>query len=176
MIIGKKINLKNVERKNINQLREWRNNPELRRYFREHKLISEDDQVKWYENKVLSDPKQYNFEIHSKEEDKLIGHCGLYYIDWINRTAEFGIYIGDYSFRNGGYGADALRTLIKYGFEDLNLNRIWCEVFDNNLAIDIYKHIGFTFEGKLRQNYFNEGRYWDSHVLSMLAAEYEQIK
>ena len=65
MIIGKKINLKNVERKNINQLREWRNNPELRRYFREHKLISEDDQVKWYENKVLSDPKQYNFEIHS---------------------------------------------------------------------------------------------------------------
>lgn len=172
MLNGTKIQLKKVERKNINQLREWRNNPELRKYFREHRLINEDNQIKWYENKILSDSNQYNFEIHAKEKSVLIGHCGLYYIDWINRTAEFGIYIGDCDFRNGGYGSDALRTLIKYGFNDLNLNRIWCEVYSNNEALKIYEHIGFIHEGKLRENYFNEGKYYDSYILGMLRSDY----
>ena len=69
-----------------------------------------------------------------------------------------------------------MRTLIKYGFEDLNLNRIWCEVYSNNDAIDVYRHIGFKDEGILRQTYFNEGKYWDSHLMGMLREEYEQIK
>ena len=105
---------------------------------------------------------------------KLLGHCGLYYIDWIHRFGEFGIYIGDDDFRSGGYGSDALRTLIGYGFNDLNLNKIWCEVYDNNDALKVYEHIGFVYEGKMRQNYFNEGKYWDAHILSMLKEEYEK--
>ena len=102
----------------------------------------------------------------------MIGSCGLTYINWVYRTAEFSITIGNKSYRSGGFGSDTLRTLIKYGFEELNLNRIWCEVYSNNAAIDIYKHIGFVEEGILRQNYYNEGRYWDSHIMSMLREEY----
>ena len=89
-------------------------------------------------------------------------------------TGEFGIYIGDDDYRNGGFGSDALRTLIKYGFEDLNLNRIWCEVYDNNAALEVYKHIGFIYEGKMRENYYHEGQYWDSHILGMLKKEYNE--
>ena len=174
MISGKKIYLVPVERENIEQLRVWRNKPELRKYFREYKEISKDVQIKWYENRVLGDLKQVNFEIHDINSKKIIGHCGLYYIDWIHRHAEFGIYIGDDKFRSGGFGSDALRTLICYGFNDLNLNKIWCEVYDNNDALDAYKHIGFAHEGKMRQHYFNEGRYWDSHILSMLKGEYNE--
>ena len=128
MIIGKKIKLIKVERENIEQLRKWRNNPKLRKYFREHREINKENQIKWYENTVLNDSTSYNFEIRDKSLNKLIGHCGLHYINWIMRTGEFGIYIGDDDYRNGGFGSDALRTLIKYGFEDLNLNRIWCEL------------------------------------------------
>ena len=66
MVIGKKIILQKVERKNLERLREWRNNPELRKYFREHRLINSENQQKWYESKVLGDPNQYNFEIRNK--------------------------------------------------------------------------------------------------------------
>jgi len=171
---SKKVTLRSVEKHDLESLRSWRNDPSLRKYFREHKEITEANQKAWYETKVLKDPNQYNFSIYVNED--LIGHCGLYYIDWISRSAEFGIYIGDMCYRKGGYGSDSLRTLIKYGFEDLNLNKIWCEVYDNNESIHLYKYLGFVTEGTLRQNYFNEGRYWDSHVLSMLKEEYEKRK
>ena len=52
------------------------------------------------------------------------------------------------------------------------MNRIWCEVYSNNDALQIYKHLGFKEEGVLRQNYYSEGEYWDSHILSMLKEEY----
>lgn len=171
---SKKIDLKRVEKKDLEQLRLWRNEPDLRKYFREHKDITETDQLNWYESKVLNDPNQYNFSIFAK--DKLIGHCGLYYVDWINRSAEFGIYVGDRDYRNGGYGSESLRALVKFGFEDLNLNKIWCEVYSNNESIHVYKHLGFVYEGTLRDAYFNEGRYWDSHMLSLLRKEYEEHK
>ena len=49
----------------------------------------------------------------------------LYYINWISRTTEFGIYIGDMDYREGGYGSETLRTLIGYGFNDLNMKYIY---------------------------------------------------
>ena len=176
MIKGNKINLTSICPNNLEQLRNWRNKPELRKYFREYREISPDMQKRWYQEKVLNDTKQVNFEIHENTSNQLIGHCGLYYINWVHRHAEFGIYIGDSDYRSGGYGSDALRQLIRYGFEDLNLNRIWCEVYDNNAALEVYKHIGFVYEGKMRENYYNEGRYWDSHILAMLRSDYENSK
>ena len=173
MLSGKKITLSSVEEENLEQLRAWRNRPDLRKYFREYKEISRIMQVQWF-SKINNDLNQVNFEIHDKETSKLIGHCGLYYINWIHRHAEFGIYIGDDTFRKGGYGSDALRTLIKYGFNDLNLNKIWCEVYSNNDAIDTYRHIGFKKEGTLRQTYFSEGKFWDADILSMLKEEHTQ--
>ena len=171
MLRGKKISLASIKENNLEQLREWRNRPELRKYFREHKEISQVMQTTWF-NKINQDSNQVNFEICDKESNKLIGHCGLYYINWVHRHAEFGIYIGNDNFRNGGYGADSLRTLIKYGFEDLNLNKIWCEVYSNNKSLEVYRHLGFKDEGILREHYYNDGQYWDSHMLSLLKKEY----
>jgi len=175
MLSGKKITLVSVEENNLEQLRVWRNRPGLRKYFREHREISKIMQEKWFK-KINEDSEQVNFQIHDKETNKLIGHCGLYYINWIHRHAEFGIYIGDDNFRNGGWGSDALRTLINYGFDDLNLNRIWCEVYSNNTALEVYKHLGFKEEGVLRESYFNEGKYWNSHMLGILKKDYEEKK
>jgi UDP-4-amino-4,6-dideoxy-N-acetyl-beta-L-altrosamine N-acetyltransferase len=172
MLIGKKVTLKAVEEESLEQFRNWRNDPELRKYFREYREISKTMQKKWFDN-ICNDKNQVNFEIRTLDEDTLLGHCGLYYINWITRSGEFGIYIGNKQYRNGGNGSDALRTLIKYGFENLNLNKIWCEVYDNNPSIEVYKHIGFVFEGTMRQNYYSEGRYWDSHILSLLREEYK---
>lgn len=172
MISGSKVYLTAVNRSSIAQLQEWRNKPELRRYFREYREISDEMQKRWFEERVLTNRDQVDFEIHDAATGKLIGHCGLYYISWTNRTAEFTVYIGDMSFRSGGYGSDALRLLIAYGFNTLNLHRIWCEVYSNNSAINVYRHLGFKDEGVLRQHHYDEGRYWDSHMLGILRSEW----
>lgn len=172
MIEGKKVILESVDSTHLEQFRIWRNNPDLRKYFREYREISDEMQKKWFE-KITTDQNQVNFSIKDKKTKKLIGHCGLYYINWRSRHGEFGIYLGDNSFRGGGFGSDALRQLCRYGFDELNLNKIWCEVYSNNASLEMYRHIGFVDEGILRENYYCDGKYWDSFVLSMLKKEYE---
>ena len=173
MIEGKKVLLGPVDTTHLEQFRKWRNNPNLRKYFREYRERSDEMQRRWFE-KITTDKNQVNFSIREKSTGSLIGHCGLYYIDWRNRTAEFGIYLGNKNLRGKGYGSEALRQLCRYGFNELNLNRIWCEVYSNNKSLDMYRHIGFVDEGILRQNYYCEGKYLDSYILSMLESEYKE--
>lgn len=172
MIKGNKVYFTAVNRGSIPQLMEWRNTPELRKYFREYREISDAMQEAWYNSRVLNNDKQVDFEIHDLESGKLIGHCGLYYISWVNRTAELTIYIGDMNFRRGGYGKDTLNLLMDYAFKTLNLNRVWCEVFSNNAAVEVYRKIGFVDEGKLRQHHFENGEYLDCYVLGLLKDEW----
>ena len=89
MLNGKKVILTSVEEENLEQLRNWRNRPELRKYFREYREISKTMQKRWFE-KINNDPNQVNFEIRTLDNQLLIGHCGLYYINWIIKSAEFG--------------------------------------------------------------------------------------
>lgn len=174
MLTGEKVYLSSVEMSSIEKLREWRNTPALRRYFRECREISKDMQEKWYLERVRGNSNQVDFEIHGKENGLLVGHCGLYYINWMNRTAELTIYLGETSVRGLGYGKDALTLLMDYAFDTLNLNRVWCEVFDNNGAVEVYRKIGFKDEGVLRQHHFDEGRYMDCYVLGLLAHEWRE--
>lgn len=183
MIVGprKKSVLTPLRRESIETLRKWRNNPDLRRYFREFREISPEMQESWFNNRVTGNPNQFDFEIRAVagtdiqecERYPLIGHASLNYVSWTNRTAEFGIYIGDSMYRSDGYGSDALRALVEYGFKCLNLNRIWCEVFSNNDAVDIYRKLGFKDEGRLRSHHFEDGKYHDSLMLGLLREEWE---
>jgi RimJ/RimL family protein N-acetyltransferase len=183
MIVGpkRKSVLTPLRKSSIEQFRKWRNFPDLRKYFREFREISPEMQERWFEGRVTGNPNQFDFEIRAVvdgeiidcESFPLIGHASLNYVSWTNRTAEFGIYIGDLTYRSGGYGSDALRALISYGFQSLNLNRIWCEVFSNNDAIDIYRKLGFKDEGRMRSHHFEDGKYHDSLVLGLLREEWE---
>lgn len=172
MITGNKAYLTSLNKSSLSQLREWRNQPELRKYFREYREISDVMQENWYNTRVLNNNCQVDFEIHDKITNKLIGHCSLNYISWTNRTAELGIYIGDPDFRRGGYGFDALKLLMDYAFKTLNLNRVWCEVFANNGAINVYRKAGFVDEGLLRQHHYEDGEYLDCYMLGLLKDEW----
>ena len=68
---GNKVFLSAVEEESTEQLRSWRNDPELRKYFREYKEISKTMQKRWYENRVHGDDNQVNFEIHDLDSGKL---------------------------------------------------------------------------------------------------------
>ena len=174
MLKGKLIELVKPELKHMPLLSKWRNNPENRKFYREFEEKSIEDQIYWYHEIMNKDNTWYHFCIRPIGEAKIIGIVMLNHIHWVNKTGEFGITIGDKEFQGKGYGSDALLTLLLYGFFELNLNRIWCEVYSNNPAIDLYKKIGFQEEGRLRSHIFKQNKYYDSFLLGMLKSEFQK--
>ena len=101
-----------------------------------------------------------------------VGDCGFHIIDWRNRSAEFGIVIGEKRFWNQGYGTEAVNLLVRFGFQTLNLHRIMLRVDANNpRAIRAYEKAGFIHEGRLRDAEFKDGKYHDLLLMSILDHE-----
>jgi len=176
MIKGEKVYLTAINEDSLEQLREWRNSPKLKQYFREYREISDVSQKRWYENYVLNDCQQIHFEIHVNRTKKMVGYCCLTGINWINKTAEFSIYLGDSTSYGHGYGIDALNLLLNHAFNDVNLNKIWGEVFVNNPAINLFKKIGFLEEGLLKQHHYKNGEFRDSHIIGLLACDWQHSR
>ena len=112
------------------QARIWRNNREVFRWCRQYTGISPQAHSDWFE-KMQTDPTIKMFAIYLdhpgyQTEDVCLGVCGLTSIDRVNQKAEFSLYIAP-NHQKKGYGKKALYTLVKHGFEDHNLHRIWGE-------------------------------------------------
>jgi len=106
-------------------------------------------------------------------DDTLIGHISLHDIDHLNRTAFFGIVIGEAEQRGKGYGTEAVRLILSYGFNQLNLNNIMLSVHaDDYPAIACYKKIGFKDAGRRREWVFKNGKYVDTLYMDILAREF----
>lgn len=105
--------------------------------------------------------------------DRLIGNISLMEIDNISRRATVGLFIGDAENRGKGYGAEALRLLLGYGFQTLNLHNIMLHVHaDNAQAIACYKKVGFREFGRRREALFKKGAYIDVVHMDILATEF----
>lgn len=146
----------------------WRNDSRVYRWCRQYEPITQEHHEAYW-RKVESDPSTKMFGIFCDKES--VGVCGLTSIDWVNRRAEFSLYI-DPKRQGQGLGEEALRLLCSHGFYTLNLNMIWGEAFENNPAIHIFKKIGFKEEGRRREFYFRDGEYIDAILFSLLRGEY----
>jgi UDP-4-amino-4,6-dideoxy-N-acetyl-beta-L-altrosamine N-acetyltransferase len=175
MIKGKKIELHKPERDDMILLLEWRNNPDHRKYYREYRESTLEDQLNWYDNVMTKDDTWHHFIAKPIGVEKVIGVVFLNHIHPVYRTGEFGITLGDPNYRGKGFGKDMLLTILEYGFNELNLNRIWCEVYSNNESVHMYRKIGFKDEGVLRSHVYKNGEYIDSLILGMLKSEYNEI-
>lgn len=177
MIKGKLTGLRAVESGDLEQLKHWRNLPHFRRNFREVRELNNDNQQKWFQSLQNNSTRDYMFSIVDLKDDSLVGACGLLYINWIIRSADFSFYIGkDEAYIDGGGNAeDAVKLLLNYGFNNLNLHKIWMELyeFDNN-KIDFFKSkFNFKTDATLRDNCFEDGKYYNSYIISLLANEYK---
>lgn len=151
----------------------WRNDPVINKWCRQFTDISTVAHNKWL-SRIEEDPSIEMFGIYNSDEHCPVGVCGLTSINYINRTAEFSLYIAP-GWQRKGYGKEALETLLAHGFWAFNLNRIWGETFDGNPAADMFLDIGMKAEGVLRESYFREGRYINSTVYSILAREFNDL-
>jgi RimJ/RimL family protein N-acetyltransferase len=171
---GKSIVIKGLERENLPDRHSWLNNLEITKYFTNLGSfpLSETNLAKWYENLDNKKLQELHFSIFSGES-KHIGGAQLKSFDWKNRSAELGIFIGEKSEWGKGYGTEATDLLIHYGFNELNLHRIWLRVdMDNLAAIKCYQKTGFTKEGIFREEVYREGCFHNSIVMSILSCEY----
>ncbi|HWQ04018.1 MAG TPA: GNAT family protein [Longilinea sp.] len=175
MIIGQNIRLRAIERQDLPHFVEWLNDPEVRRNLLVNVPLSQAQEDGWFE-RVLSRPLEEQplaIEVNTPEGWQMVGNCGLFDLDWRNRSAEIGIFIGDKRFWNKGYGTEAMRLMAGYGFGSLNLYRIYLRVFETNpRGIHCYEKAGFIHEGRLRQAEFQDGKYIDLLVMSVLRSEW----
>lgn len=179
MIQGERVRLRACERQDLPLFVAWLNDAEVIRTLSVALPLSMTDEERWFENMSTSDPAEHIWVIEAMSEGawKPIGNCAMMQINWINRSGGLGIFIGEKTFWNRGYGTEAMRLLVKFGFESLNLNRIWLDVFESNpRAIRVYEKVGFTKEGCKRQEVFKDGQYHDLYFMSILRSEYEAQK
>lgn len=174
MLKGKHLSLFAVEKEDLQQLRDWRNNSNFRKHFREFRELNMRQQEVWFEKQVVADDSTLMFSIRSNEDNQLLGCCGLVYINWVHRHADLSLYIGweDAYIDEKGYAEESCKLLLNYGFNELSLNKVWTEIYEFDIKKKaLYDKLNFKQDGLLRQNYWYDGKWWDSRILSVLKSE-----
>lgn len=116
------------------------------------------------------------FMLHPTSDDKVIGFVALDGFDWAARSGWVGIGIGDEEYKGKGYGTEAMRLLLRYAFDGLNLNRLNLNVVSyNERAIRSYEQVGFRYEGTQREVICKEEQRWDIVDMGILRQDWELL-
>ena len=159
-IIGERIYLSPINSEDIEKFTQWLNDFETTDYI--GRSGSEEKA-----NDIIQ------FVIVTLEDDKMIGTISLNEINHLKRKATLGIFIGDKEYREKGYGAEAIRLILDYGFNYLNLNNIKLDLIEfNERAYACYKKCGFKEYGRRRKCEFINGKYYDVIGMDILAEEF----
>lgn len=173
-IIGDRIYLRPLEAEDADAFVPWVNDTEIRQYLGTTSPMNKLREQEFME-KLYKDDRGITLGIVLKEKDKLIGDVGLYDISMPNKHAELGILIGDRSCWSKGYGTEAMNLILGYGFDQLNLHRIYLFVLDfNPRAIRSYEKAGFTREVVARDHGYRNGAYCDDYFMSILEDEWRE--
>jgi RimJ/RimL family protein N-acetyltransferase len=173
MLTGRHTRLRAIEESDLPALLEWRNQPQLRRYFREYRELNATQQRAWFDSRVNNDPNTRMFAIEDASDGRLLGACGLCYVDWVNRNADFSIYLGaDGLYIDERLAPDAARVMIRYAFDELGLHRLWAEIYSFDLPkTGFFQTLGFQLDGRHRHTHWAEGDWHDSLFFSLLSTD-----
>jgi len=177
MIYGERIRLRAIKRADLPLFVDWLNDPEVIQGLMLYHPFSIEDEEAWFDEmrKKPLEERPLVIEILTEEGWEAIGNCGIFKINWRIRQTEFGIVIGAKKYWDKGYGTEALRLITRHGFDTLNLNRIFLRVYENNpRAIRAYEKVGFVHEGRLRQGEFQNGKYIDVFLMSILRSDWQE--
>lgn len=175
MLKGPRLTLRGIARDDLPRYVQWINDVEVTRHLSMFLPMSIEDEVDWYESQ-RKNPNIHNFAIELND-GRHIGSIGLMAVDQRVRMAELGIFIGEKAEWGKGYAREAIGLLLEFGFNMLNLNRIYLRVDTENIyAIRCYKRCGFVTEGEYRQVTFRDGHYGNQFIMSVLRDEYRQTR
>lgn len=140
------------------------------------RLWSEKKFKDWFEKDLeKDDPNEFFFVIKPLESEQPIGFTAIFDLHWNHGDALLAIALGEREWWGKGYGTDALQTMLRYAFQELNLRRMTLIVFEYNArAIRSYEKCGFVMEGRVREAMQREGRRWDWYIMGILREEWHQ--
>jgi RimJ/RimL family protein N-acetyltransferase len=122
------------------------------------------------------EPEFYSFGIRTLPDDKLIGFIILMHVNHVHGEAFVGIGIGDSEYRSRGYGSDAMRVLLRFAFQELNLHRVSLDaVAANSRAVRSYEKVGFVHEGRTRGTEYRNRVHDDLIAMGILKREWEAL-
>lgn len=176
-MVGRQVYVRGLERADLPTMVRWINDAEVTRllFMGDRPATIERLTEQWEQESRSS--RDIVFAICTREDDTFIGTTGLYTVNWIMRTAEFRIFLGEKSFWNRGIGTEVTKLMVVYGFEKLNLNRIWLGVnAENKGGVRAYEKAGFVHEGILRQEQYRNFQYYDVVRMGLLRSEYEKMR
>lgn len=170
-LVGERIYLSPRSTEDAEKFTEWLNDFETTDYIgRSHESPSIEGERKYLEERIN---EKDVFAIIDNSNDKLIGTVGLHQVDHFKRTATLGIFIGEKGYRGKGYGTEAIRLILDYGFNYLNLYNIKLDLLEfNKRAQACYKKCGFKEYGRRRKCNFINGKYYDTIEMDILAEEF----
>jgi RimJ/RimL family protein N-acetyltransferase len=121
---------------------------------------------------------QFVFALRTRADDgagRLIGFARIEHIEWNHGHGVVSLGIASPDDRGKGYGTEALRLLLRYAFDELNLHRLTANAFEyNTAALRFLEKAGFTVEVRRRQALNRDGRRWDWILLGLLREEWER--
>ncbi len=168
--------LRGLERDDLPKMVEWINDHDVTRllFMGERPANVELLEEQW--EKDQHNHNEITFAVCTKD-DVFIGTTGLYSINWTARSAEFRIFLGEKAYWNRGIGTECTKLMVVYGFDRLNLNRIWLGVnAENKGGVRAYEKSGFVREGVLRQEQYRNFRYYDVVRMGILRSDYEKLR
>jgi RimJ/RimL family protein N-acetyltransferase len=174
MIDGTMVRLRARSKDDAVRVERWLSDPEIARNMGERYGASLGFQERRHEQ-ITSEFITFGYmalAIDTKEGEH-IGGCSLFRMSAEDASAWLGIMIGARAYWSRGYGSDALLTLCRFGFEEMNLNRIALEVWGfNEHAMRCYQRCGFVEEARLREDIYVDGKYHDDVVMALLRDEF----
>lgn len=166
------ITIRKFERYDIPRKVEWINDTENNQYLPYELPLSVEKTERWFDSHV-GDTGRFDAVIEADHVP--VGTIGLLSIDQRNKKAEFYIAIGQKEYKGKGVGTEASRLVLKYGFEDLGLNKIYFYTETGNIAAQkLYEKLGFKREGELKSDVFSHGRFVDNYVYGLLKKDWEK--
>ncbi len=184
MIQNDGFRLRLIEKEDLNWLKELRQDENVNKFLGTFCLLNDTKQQKWFEG-LISDSKRCYMAFEMTKTDSsssagnfenvtVLGCARITDIDLINRSMCVG---GDIfpKFQSKGYAKELYRLIFKYGFDYMNMHRLYLYVLeDNERAISLYEKMGFIYEGTWRESILRDGKYKNYNIMSLLEQEYRE--
>src|ERR1051325_5883288 len=153
MIAGEHVILRAFEREDAERCYRWMNDPNIVRTLKSRYPIAFQNEIEWLEGAMHAKANERDFAVEGRDDRTHIGNASIHNIDWVSRTGWFGLFIGEPTAWNRGFGGDAISTLVRFAFDEMNLMKLRINVFEyNDRATHVLEAPGFVAEGRVKRD------------------------
>jgi RimJ/RimL family protein N-acetyltransferase len=167
------ITLRELSREDLPVINRWRQDPVVTDGIgAARRFIGLDVDLTWYDDYLAHRGNEVRCAVLLADSSQLVGMVSLTRIDHVHRNAEYNAVVGERGEQNRGIGTAATRAMIRHGFFDLNLHRIYVSILTQNVgSIRMCAKAGFREEGTIREGAYKNGRYHDLVLMGVLKSE-----